>query len=102
MTLKILPSALEDLAKGREFYVRQSVTLGTYFIDSLFADIDSLELFGGIHRQVFGHHRLLAKRFPFAIYYKMDGFIVIVYRVLDCRQEPRKTRQSLIVPSSPG
>jgi hypothetical protein len=95
MTLKILPSALEDLANGREFYARQSITLGIYFLDSLFADIDSLELFGGVHREIFGHHRLLAKRFPFAIYYKLDGSSVIVHRVLDCRQEPRKTRQSL-------
>jgi hypothetical protein len=68
MTLKILPSALDDLAEGRRFYASQSEGLGSYFFDSVFADTDSLELFGGIHRKVFGHHRLLAKRFPFAIY----------------------------------
>ena len=38
------------------------------FIDSLFSDIDSLRFFGGIHFVVpGGYHRLLAKRFPFAI-----------------------------------
>ncbi len=30
-------------------------------------------IFEGIHRIVFGHHRLLSKRFPFAIYYKILG-----------------------------
>jgi hypothetical protein len=64
MRLKILPSALEDLASGREFYAGKGENLGSYFLDSLFSDIDSLELFGGIHRKVFGFNRLLSKRFP--------------------------------------
>ena len=37
---------------------------GEYFLDSLFSDIDSLALYVGIHRKVFGFHRLLSKRFP--------------------------------------
>jgi hypothetical protein len=40
--IKILPSALEDLDRGRRFYARQGRNLGDYFLDSLFADIDSL------------------------------------------------------------
>jgi hypothetical protein len=96
MRLKILPSALEDLAYGRAFYAKQGENLGAYFFDSLFSDIDSLELFGGIHRKVFGYHRLLSKRFPFAVYYKMDGDVAVVWRVLDCREKPEKTRQALI------
>jgi hypothetical protein len=70
-------------------------SIGAYFFDSLFSDIDSLELFGGIHRKVLGYHRLLSKRFPFAVYYKMDGDVVVVWRVLDCREKPEKTRQAL-------
>lgn len=72
MSIKILPSAIEDLYAGRLFYEKQGRELGEYFLDSLFSDIDSLALFAGIHEKHFGHHRLLAKRFPYAIYYKMD------------------------------
>lgn len=50
MKLKILPSALGDLANGRAFYAKLGEGLGDYFLDSLFSDIDSLGLFGGIHR----------------------------------------------------
>ena len=95
MRLKILPSALGDLANGRAFYAKQGESLGAYFFDSLFSDIDSLELFGGIHRRVFGYHRLLSKRFPYAVYYKTDGDVVVIWRVLDCRQKPEKTQQAL-------
>ena len=68
MKLKILQSAVEDLASGREFYARQGENLGSYFLDSLFSDIDSLELFGGLHRRDSGYYRLLSRRFPYAVY----------------------------------
>jgi hypothetical protein len=57
--IKILPSALEDLDRGRRFYARQGKSVGDYFLDSLFSDIDSLELYAGIHLLVFDYRRLL-------------------------------------------
>lgn len=96
MRLEILPSALNDLRAGRQFYEDRQESLGEYFLDSLFSDIDSLVLYAGIHRNVFGYHRLLSKRFPYAVYYKMeDPETVVVWRVLDMRQDPGKTRTEL-------
>ena len=96
MRVRLLASALNDLAGGRTFYEEQGEGLGAYFLDSVFADIDSLTLYGGIHSKVFGYHRLLTHRFPYAIYYRLDaeGW-VIVYRVLDCRQHPGRTKRAL-------
>lgn len=69
MRIRILDAAERDLQEGREFYERQRPGLGTYFLDTLFSDIDSMQLYAGIHRVFFGqYHRLLSKRFPFAIY----------------------------------
>jgi len=96
MNIRILTSAFNDLADGRRFYERQGTGLGDYFFDSLFSDIDSLALYAGIHRKVFGFHRLLSRRFPYAIYYLLDADgVPVVYRVLDCRQDPGKTRNAL-------
>jgi ParE toxin of type II toxin-antitoxin system, parDE len=95
MNLRILASAFHDLADGRDFYERQGAGVGEYFLDSLFSDIDSLALYAGIHRKVFGFHRLLSKRFPYAVYYQFDGRNAIVYCVLDLRQDPRKIRAAL-------
>ena len=62
----------------------------------LLSDIDSLMLYAGIHRQVLGFHRMLSRRFPWAVYYRFDAAgAVVVYRVLDCRQDPGKTRAAL-------
>ena len=41
------------------------------------------------------YHRLLAKRFSFAIYYKFDGEQISVYAVLDCRRNPAWMRKRL-------
>jgi len=96
MKIRLLSSAFNDLAGGQAFYEQQGEGLGGYFLDSLFSDIDSLMLYAGIHRKVFGFHRLLSKRFPHAIYYRMETENeVVVYRVLDCRQNPRNIRASL-------
>ena len=72
MKIKILSTAIEDLYEGRLFYEKQGEGLGEYFFDSLFSDIDSLVLYGGIHAKVYGYHRMLSKRFPYAIYDKLE------------------------------
>ena len=96
MKIRLLSSALDDLSEGRLFYEKQGEGLGEYFFDSLFSDIDSLMLYGGIHPKFFGYHRMLSKRFPYAIYYKLEEkLVVVVWRVLDLRRDPKKIRQSL-------
>ena len=98
MKVKILPSASQDLIDGYWFYEKQSHGLGNYFKDSLFSDIDSLEFFGGIHptHSHYGkYYRLLSKRFPFAIYYRVQQGAVRVYAVLDCRRSPAWIRRKL-------
>jgi hypothetical protein len=95
MKIVILPSAMDDLAEGFLFYENQQEDLGDYFLDSIFADIDSLNVYGGIHRKVFGFHRLLAKRFPNGIYYEIERNEIRVRAVLDCRRDPKWIRQRL-------
>ena len=84
MKIKILTSAQRDLIDGYLFYEKQEAGLGNYFLDSLFSDIDSLRIYAGIHGLHFGtYHRMLAKRFPFAVYYRVEDATAIVDAVLD-------------------
>jgi len=86
--VEILPEAQEDLVAGFRFYERQGRGLGNYFPECLFEDVDSLTLHGGVHSKVFGYHRSLSKRFPFAIYYRVEDEVVRVRAILDCRRNP--------------
>ena len=95
MNVTVLEDALADLADGYGFYERQSGGLGTYFLDSLWSDIDSLAFFGGIHPTYFGYYRLLSKRFPFAVFYRVVGNDVQVRAILDCRRNPAWVRKKM-------
>lgn len=88
MRVEVLDEAEQDLVDGARFYEAQEPQLGQYFLDSLFSDVDSLQLYAGIHHLHFGYHRLLSKRFPYAVYYRVEGNVVQVWAVLDCRQDP--------------
>jgi plasmid stabilization system protein ParE len=88
MKVRILESARRDLRAGYNFYERQERGVGEYFLNSLFADIDSLTLYGGIQPLRFGFHCMLASRFPYAVYYRLDKEVVVVRGVLDCRRDP--------------
>jgi hypothetical protein len=55
-----------------------------------------LKVFGGIHRKAYlGFHRALSKRFPFAIFYTIEGDAVKIRAVVDCRRHPSWIRRHL-------
>ena len=95
MIVSIAHAAETDLADGYWFYERQHVGLVDYFRVNMAADIESLALTGGIHEVELGFHRALAKRFPYSIYYLVEGNQVIVAAVLDLRREPLGIREHL-------
>jgi len=95
MRIVILDEAINDLIQGAQFYDRQEPGLGEYFLNSLYADIDSLQLYAGIHLVQFGKHRLLSKRFPFGIYYTVESDEVRVFAILDLRRDPTWIRDRL-------
>jgi hypothetical protein len=88
MRVELRVEARRDLLEGALFYERQREGLGDHFTDCLFEDLDRLEKEAGIHATVFGLHRKLSKRFPFAIYYKIDDLVIDVVAILDCRRDP--------------
>jgi len=47
--IEILDEAQEDLIQGFHFYESREAGLGSYFLDCLFSDIDSLLVYAGIH-----------------------------------------------------
>jgi plasmid stabilization system protein ParE len=91
MKIQILDEAQADLREGAEFYEQQNAGLGTYFLDTIFSDINSLILYAGVHIKLNDHNRLLSKTFPYAVYYQIDGDIIKIYAILDCRRNPKRT-----------
>ena len=96
MRVEILDLAIGDLIEGYRFYEEREAGLGGYFLSGLISDIESLAVFGGMHRRVYRKfHRLLSKRFPFAIYYTVEAEVVKIRAVVDCRRAPLWIRKHL-------
>lgn len=95
MKLRILSLAHGDLLAGRDFYEMQQAGLGAYFLDTLFSDIESLLLHAGVHAKHLGYYRALSKRFPYAVYYKLDDDCIDIWRILDCRRNPHWIAKAL-------
>jgi hypothetical protein len=86
--IRLLETTKEDLREGWKFYEKNAAGLGDYFLDCIQADVRSLKVFGGGHEMSEGFHRMLAKRFPFAVYYLIQSETIDVYAILDCRRDP--------------
>jgi plasmid stabilization system protein ParE len=94
--IEILDQAVQDLIEGFHFYEDQQPGLGSYFLTNLYADIESLQLYAGIHRKAYrNYHRLLSRRFPFAVYYTLQDETVFIRAVVDGRRKPAWIRRHL-------
>jgi hypothetical protein len=91
----LLKEVANDLNDGKAFYDHGEAGVGDYFYDSLVADIESLIIYAGIHSKRYGLHRMLAKRFPYAIYYEIENEIAYVVAVLPMRRDPAWIKRKL-------
>jgi len=96
VNIRILDLAERDLIEGFRFYEAQEPGLGSYFLSNLFADIESLRIYSGVHEKPFkDYYRLLSHRFPFAVFYTFEKQTVSIHAVLDCRRNPAWIRNRL-------
>ncbi len=94
--IRILAAARRDLVAGYRFYEGQSAGIGRYFLDTLYSDIQSLRISAGVHAVCFDrYHRLLSKRFPWSVYYRVEGDEIRIYAVLDSRRNPDMIKSRL-------
>lgn len=91
----ILDTAITDISAGKVFYDEIEYGLGAYFSDCTFTEIKALRFRFGLHKEEYGYHRILLKKFPFAAYYEHINGVSRIVAVLDMRRNP-KTRELLL------
>lgn len=96
MRIRLTAAAQHHLRAGALFYERRNEDLGTYFLDALMADIESLRIHAGVHAIRFnGYHRMVSRRFPYSIYYRIEHGEIRVRAVLDDRRNPASVKDYL-------
>ncbi len=94
--VEISPSAQLDLLAGFDFYEAHQAGLGEYFTDSILSDLEGLLIHAGVHVRERRHvYRALASKFPYGIYYQLQGDAAQVAAILDTRLDPRRIRSKL-------
>ncbi len=96
----ILKDAINDLEDGKQFYDKNKYGVGDYFWDSIISDIESLIIYAGIHNKNYGFYRMLARRFPYFIYYEFLNEIAYVAAILPMRRDPSWIKKKLSVVKS--
>ncbi len=96
MNVDLRPEASDDLVSAAAYFNDKSEGWGDYFLDSLEADLVELEREAGIHAIRYGLPCKFAKVFPFAIYYRNESSVAMVYAILSCRMAPEFHRSILV------
>ena len=89
MKVRVLGSAAADHDAGQLFYRVHGAEVERHFLRVVFAEVDNLKHSAGCHLQVGPYYRVLTRPFSHALYYRIIDREVVIYRVLDCRRDPR-------------
>ncbi len=86
--------AERDLEEAEDWYNEQQLGLGSEFhetINDLFARLaENPRIYPRVYGEV---HRAVLRRFPYLVYFLIEGSDVIVLAVLDSRRDPRIHRE---------
>jgi toxin ParE1/3/4 len=85
-----LPSALANTDEAFEWYENERDGLGQEFLESMRAAYDRIAS-GPLSYQEMraGLRRILLRRFPYAVYFAVEGEVVTVVTVLHVSRHPR-------------
>ncbi len=90
-TVRIRRRAEEDIREARDWYDRIRPDLGRDFGDKLDALIDTLATQPLIYARIYHDiRRAMTRRFPYAVYFVVEGNHVSVLRVLHHARDPRE------------
>jgi plasmid stabilization system protein ParE len=94
MQLIVRPAAANDLTRAYRWYEERRTGLGEEMLEEVHAVIERMLLlpraFPVVHRET---RRALVPRFPYGIFFRLEGNAVIVVAVFHLRRNPRSWQQ---------
>lgn len=94
--LRFLPEVAEDAFAGYAWYEAKAPGLGDDFLRVFYASVGEIPRHPFLHPQVYGDfRRRLLRRFPYAVYFKIEEERVIVFGLFHCARDPGTIRATL-------
>lgn len=101
-SLRFLPGVEEDAAVGYRWYEEKAPGLGEEFLRIFYACAREILPNPLLYSKVHGEfRRRLLRRFPYAIYFKIQGEEIIVFGLFHCARDPRNIGMKLQERESP-
>ena len=95
-TLRFLPEVEDDAITAYAWYEKKSAGLGEDFLRVFYALTAEIQREPLICPKVYKEfRRRLLRRFPYAIYYKVQENEVIVWSLFHCARDPKTIRNQL-------
>lgn len=95
-TLRFLPEVEKDVIAGYAWYEEKAPGLGEEFLRMFYACAGEIPrnplLYSKVYREF---RRRLLRRFPYAIYFRIEGNEIIVFGLFHCVRDPRTIRVKL-------
>jgi plasmid stabilization system protein ParE len=94
--LRFLPEVEEDVISGHVWYEEKSPGLGEELLRTFYARAGEIPRNPLLYAKVYGRfRRRLLRRFPYAIYFTVEGNEIIVYGLFHCARDPHAIRMIL-------
>ena len=88
-TLRLLPEVEEDVIAGYKWYEEKASGLGEEFLRIFYACAGEIPRNPLLYLKVYREfRRRLIMRFPYAIYFRIEGNEVIVFGFFHCARDP--------------
>lgn len=95
-TLHFLPEVEEDVITGYVWYGEKALGLGEEFLRVFYAYAGEISHNPFLYQKVYyEYRRRLLKRFPYAIYFRMEDNEIIILGLFHCARDPRTIRAKL-------
>ena len=95
--VRILAEVSDDVADAPNWYDREGyVGLGERFERTFYSYVEHLQESGEIYRTVYSDfRRTFLRPFPYALYYRYHGALLVVSLVIHAARDPRRVRALL-------
>jgi plasmid stabilization system protein ParE len=95
-SLRLLPEVEDDAWAGHAWHESKALGLGDEFLRAFYAVLSQARDFPNAFPVVGeAFRRCLLRRFPYAVYFVIDGQQVIVVGLFHCARDPRAIRSAL-------
>lgn len=95
-SLRFLPEVEEDVIGAYAWYEAKSLGLGKEFLRIFYACADEIPRNPLLYPKVYSEYRRrLFRRFPYAIYFRIESSQIIVFGLFHCARDPRTIKSTL-------